>query len=606
MERMGAVVAGKTSAPQEGTIRRPAWRSGKALHAKQSAGDTDPRMVKLLTRVAVVVTLAMGLAFRIWLIFHAPINSDEAVVGLMAIAGLHGHFNAFYLGQVYGGTAETELTSLFFAVIGRTVLAAQVTVVFLSGLCAFLTWRITLRLVPWRSVAAMTGALVWAAPLASVSLSVLFYGFRGVTLACGLFALLLALRILDGQRSLIDFGSVGVAIGVGWWSSPEIVYYLIPTGLILIGAVVKSTRPRWRMWIPRTALALIAIVVGALPWLWANFHSHFASLQTANFASAPSDFESRLDIFYRFVFPTELGVRRGNDLGWIAATLGSWSIAALTVLVVVLLVVTLVLCIARGGRYAAIGLTVLAFPYIYAISPASSVFANARYGVFLPPLLAMVLAVGLCEAVQMATKRGARRPARGADEGPVVVRSIAPAKTLAVASVTMASVVAATLLFSGVTFSQEILQPHAYTPTWGNPNGASVEAVQQLERGGVSAGYADYWVAYKLDFLSENRLVISPIGDDTIRSASIEAEALGSKHTAWLFVPPDKADAGASQFSSPALTVGPDGVSKGWFLERLHRLGVRYRIIPTGVLDAVVPDQTVTPSEFNLPGVVRS
>lgn len=607
MERMGAVVAEGTPAPQDQAVRRPIRQYGKALHARRSAEDPDPRTVTLIARVAVVVALAVGLAFRIWLIFHGPINSDEAVVGLMAIAGLHGHFNAFYLGQVYGGTAETELTSLFFAVIGQTVLAAQMTVIFLSALCSYLTWRITLRLVPWRSVAAMTGALVWAAPLASVTYSVLFYGFRGVTLSCGLFVLLLALRILDGQRSPTDFGLLGLATGVGWWSSPEIVYYLIPAGLILIGALVKSATPRWRTWVPRTMLALMAIAIGALPWLWANFHSQFASLRTANFASAPLSFERRLNLFYRFVFPTELGVRRGNDLGWIAGSLGNWAITAITVLLVALLVVALVLCMARGGRCVALGLAVLAFPYVYAISPASSAFANARYGVFLPPLLAMVTAVGLCEAAQLASKRvRAVRRDRGAEEMPAVVRPLAPTRAIAIASVTMAGVVATALLFSGVSFSQETSQPHAYTRTWGNPNRASVEAVQQLERGGVSTGYADYWVAYKLDFLSGNRLVITPIGDDTIRSAAIEAAALGSKHTAWLFVPPDKANAGASQFSSPARTIGPDGVSKRWFLERLDRLGVHYRVIPTGVLDAVVPDQTVTPSEVGMPGVVRS
>lgn len=608
MERMGAVVSESASAPQPATVPESSERSGKALHARRtlrrerSVKDTDQRTIKVVTGVAVAVTLVLGLALRIWLIFHDPINSDEAVVGLMAIAGLHGHYNAFYWGQVYGGTAETELTSVFFALFGQTVLAAQMTVVFLSGVSAFLTWRIALRLVPWRAVAAMTGALVWAAPFASVTFSILFYGFRGVTLACGLFALLLALRILDGERSLIDFGLLGLATGVGWWSSPEIVYYLIPAGLVLIGALVQTTPPRWRIWVPRTALALLAIVIGALPWLWANVHSQFASLQGASFSPAPSDFKSRLDLFYRFVFPTELGLRRGNDLGWIAASLGNWSITAITLIVVVALVVALVLCMARGGRYVAIGLAVLAFPYVYAISPASSSFANARYGVFLPPLLAMVMAVGLCEAARIASNRlRAFRAARGAEGAPEAARPTSP-----VGAVAMAVVVVAALLCSGISFSQAIGQPHAYTRTWGNPNRASVEAIQQLERGGVSAGYANYWVAYKLDFLSGNRLVITPIGNDTIRSTSIESAALASKHTAWLFVPPHLADAGASQFSSPALTVGPDGVSKRVFLTKLHRLGVSYRVIPTGVLDAVVPDRTVTPSEVGMPGVVRS
>jgi hypothetical protein len=593
------VIAGTAPVHSKSKVRRS---TGDAPVEMRRAPTHRPgaTTVKVITWVTVIVAVALGVALRAWLIFHEPINSDEAVVGLMAAAGLHGHFTAFYWGQAYGGTAETELTSVFFAIFGQTALAAKLTVVFISAACALLTWRITLRLVPVPGVAAMVGALVWAAPFASVSFSVLFYGFRGVTLACGLVVLLCALRMLDGRRSVFDFVLLGLAAGVGWWSSPEIVYYLIPAGLIFVGAIVATKGSQSRVWILGTLVAVPAMVIGALPWFWANLHTHFGSFNSRKFEAVSSlNFGDRLNLFYRFVFPTELGLRRGSDLAWIAQGLGDEPTKLLLAFAVGLVAIALVLCLARGGRATAIALAVLAFPLLYAVSPAASAFANGRYGIFLPPLLAMAFAIGSCEAVRRLSRGRSQIRAARPDRATAPVGRWWPGSTALV----MSGVVLVALLFSTITFSESIGQPHAYTRTWGNPDQDSLAALQGLERGGVSAGYANYWVAYKLDFLSHNRLTLTPIGNDIIRSQPIESRVLASKHTAWLFVPPNKANRGASQFSAPALTIGPDGVPQSTFVARLDRLRVHYRLIQTAVVNAVVPDRTVTPAQLDMPGV---
>ena len=305
------------------------------------------------------------------------------------------------------------------------------------------------------------------------------------------------------------------------------------------------------MWVPGGAIALVAIAVGALPWLWANFHTHFDSLNGATFnvRSRPLDFGGRLNSFFSLVFPTELGVRRGNDLAWIASGLGQPVVKVLTTVLVALVIVSLLLCLARPGRAMAIGAAVLAFPLVYAISPASTQFANGRYGVFLPPLLAMAVVIGLCEAARRLAGRGPVRQPAGGPVQPAVGEGRTSSGTAVVT--VMAGIVLVALLFSVVTFSQATGQPHAFTRVWGNPDRTSLEAVTRLEKSGVTTGYADYWVAYKLDFLSQNRLTITPIGQDVIRSAAIENDVLASKRPAWLFVPPNEANRGASQFSAP-------------------------------------------------------
>jgi hypothetical protein len=564
-------------------------------HSKRTVRNDHSTLVLTITTITVVAAVAVGAFVRAWLIFHTPINSDEAVVGLMARDAAHGHFSAFYWGQNYGGTAETEITALFFLVLGPTALAAKLTVAFLSAVSAVLAWRITRRLVPWPAVAAVTGALVWAAPFSSLNLSVTFYGFRGATLVCGLGLLLVALRILDGRRRVLDFALLGLLAGVGWWSSPEIAYYLIPSGLLLIGALVTSGRPRWRVWIPGSLTALVTVGIGALPWLWANVNSSFSSINQSTFSSGDSHFSiaTRLRVFFGPVFPTELGIRSPSNLAWIVGKVGTGAAGeVLFGVLCAILIVALVLCLSRPGRALAIVAAVLCFPFVYALSPASAAFANGRYGVFLPPLLAMVIAMGTCEAVRRLT-------IRAPDPSPAALARAASRSLAAVAAVAVVA-----LVFCIVSLIQVARTPHTFTTTWGNPDRVTQEVAATLERDGVTTGYADYWVAYKLDFLSQRRLTITTIGDDTNRSYGIRYQVLASKQPAWLFAPmyEDHYPGAGTQFSAPVFAIGPDRVPEGTFLRRLHQLGIGYRVIHTSLVNAVIPDLAITPVEAQMPG----
>ena len=571
--------------------------------APTSPRPTRPTLVTVGVAVTVVAAVVTGVVLRAWLIFHTPVNSDEAIVGLMAREATHGHFFAFYWGQSYGGTAETDITALFFLVFGSTALAAKLAVTTLSGVAAVLVWRITRRLVPSPGVALMTGALVWAAPFATVSLSVLFYGFRGATLACGLGTLLVALRILDGSRRTTDFVLLGLLTGVGWWSSPEIVYYLIPSGLMVIGAVVISAGPRGTVWIPRALLSLAAGAVGSLPWWWANATSGFASLNTSQFASGHRtvSFGGHLSNFFRLAFPTELGLRTPNALAWVVGAWGSTATGAVHAAATAAVIAAVVLCLTRPGRSMAIGAGVLCFPFVYALSPATSVFANGRYAVFLPPLLAMAVVTGAHVAV---SRLAGRRPV--VDLGPErVPRPAVPDRVTTRTTVVVAGVVALCLALTLAGFAQVTGTSDAFTSGWGNPDGPSLAVITSLEKAGVTTGYANYWVAYRLDFLSHSRLTITTIGFDTNRSTSILDTVLASKRPAWLFVPPATArPVGAGiQFAGFPLNVGPDQVPQSTFVATLNRLHIRYRVVHAGLVTAVIPGPAVTPRQARMPGV---
>jgi hypothetical protein len=532
-----------------------------------------PPSVNITVAVVAIGAGSVGLFSRLWFIFHTPTNSDLANVGLIAQNALHGHFTAFYGGQAYGGTAEPYLIAFAFLVFGQTGVVAELVVGALTAAAAILTWRIALRLVSPK-VALLAGALVWTAPAVAIRDSVRVFGFRGVTLVCGLGLILVALQLLDGQRGLARFAALGLLAGVGWWSSPEIVYYAIPTGLLFGAAVVRS--PGWRTWWPGGLVAIGAALVGTMPWIWANVGSGFASLHSGKMSSS-STFGGRLGVFFHYVFPMEVGLRRADSGAWV---LGAVHTLALVV-VMAALVVALLLCLVRGGRALAFALALMAFPILYAISPATWAWQDGRYAGYLVPLLALVLAIGSCEAVK---RVGDPRAA---------------------AAMVMASVVALSVILAVVGLRQLInAESGTFTTGWGNPDTPTLAAISKLEGAGITTGYANYFVAYKLDFLSQGRLKITTAGYENDRSLAINGAVAHSSRPAWLFVPPREATVDGTQFAAPQLIVGPDTVTEAEFTATLHQLGVGYRVVDTGIVRAVIPNKALTPYEAKMPGAV--
>ena len=103
----------------------------------------------------------------------------------------------------------------------------------------------------------------------------------------------------------------------------------------------------------------------------------------------------------------------------------------------------------------------------------------------------------------------------------------------------MSCVVALSVLLAAVGVRQLInLESTSFTADWGNPDGGTLAAISRLEHAGVTTGYADYFVAYKLDFLSAGRLKITTAGFEDDRSVVINRDVVHSNRPAWLFVPP--------------------------------------------------------------------
>ena len=569
-----------------GTVTAPAFaRTGVRTPVRR-------RNHLVLVRIALAIAAGLGIACRLWFLFHEPIDSDEALVGIAAQGIAHGHLTVFFLGSFYGGV-EPYVTAVLFAIFGPSALALKATPALLSLIGAVLTWRIALRLVNERQIAALAGVLFWVAPLAAVWNSTVERGFRGVTMACGLAALLFALRCLDGRYGYLDLAGIGLSLGVGWWSSPEIVYFLVPTGLLLIGAVVVSPAGhRIAVWVPRFIAGLAAIGVGALPWLWVNVPG-FESLRASSFpggqVNANLGYGGRLETFFHHVLPMQMNLvapESAADLFRHPLQLAiQFGFEAVTI-------VALGLCLVKRGRGIAIAAGAVALPFLVALQPGTWYWQDGRYGVYVAPFLVLVLAIGCDEVSALLGRRRQRHRHRRA-------------RLSNLGSYLMCGVLVVSSLLTVISLSQNSswfdLGDHGLLSNWRYPNAPTQHAIARLEAGNVRTAYADYWVAYDLDFLSNGRLAVTTVaGADTNRSQAINRTVEQSHRAAWIFVPRDQIEAGYQQFAGTTAIVGPASMTEVTFIGKLHALGISYRIIDAGLIQAVVPSRSLTPKELGL------
>jgi hypothetical protein len=329
------------------------------------------------------------------------------------------------------------------------------------------------------------------------------------------------------------------------------------------------------------AVTITAALLGALPWLWANVRSHLASLKTSSFPGAAitrqnTGFGGRLHVFFDRSLPVDLDLRR---LPTGTPVLGGGTGTLLAIVVFAVVGVAVVVCLLRRDRATAIGAGVLAFPFIYAAQPGTWYWEDGRYIIFLSPLLAIVLVAAIEPVARLVSSLWSSRP--------VVLGHLAVGLTIAVV------LVAGTLTW--VTYSREnAVTVSSFSANWGDPNGPVDRAVSLLEAHGVRDGFADYWVAYKVDLLTRGAMTVTPAPGDVDRSSALNAVVDHASRQAWLFVPPSELPLGYVQFSGTPVIVGPRAVTPALFLAALARLGIAHRTVDAGILMAVVPDRNVT------------
>ena len=328
---------------------------------------------------------ALGIALRVWILLspRGALDSDEAVVGLMARGILHGRFPVFFPGQGYGGSQEAFLTAPLIALFGMNVDTIRVVTIALWAASAVLVWRVGRRILDERR-AVLAAVLFWIWPTYFDWKSTRAHGFYGSELFLGLAVLLLVLRLREG-RSRRDLVLLGLALGCGLWSSPQVAIVALPT----LGWLVWTRRSIARDW----WIVATAGLAGAAPWLVGNIHHDWYSLHPG---ANEGPWVNHVHNLVVSTLPEALGLRLAWSYEWLGGVAVGLAIYAL------LAGGFLWLVWRRPPRLTPLLLIVLVFPVFYFVSPYTWLESEPRYLTLVMPVFALLIAWAMTNALRTA------------------------------------------------------------------------------------------------------------------------------------------------------------------------------------------------------------
>jgi 4-amino-4-deoxy-L-arabinose transferase-like glycosyltransferase len=193
-----------------------------------------------------------------------PFNADEAVVALMARHTLQGRWPVFFYGQAYMGSLDASLVALGFSIFGQKVVVIRVVQVLLFLGTVYTTMLLT-KLILRSDTAAVFAGLLIALPTVNVTLySTISLGGYGETMLLGNLLLLLTLRIANNPRGARSYLAWGLLGGLAFWAFGLSLVFIIPGFFVVLWKTFNGL-PR-RDGVMRMGVLILAIFIGALPW----------------------------------------------------------------------------------------------------------------------------------------------------------------------------------------------------------------------------------------------------------------------------------------------------------------------------------------------------
>ena len=540
------------------TVDSDAGRSGPRPVASTTSSSGGWASGAYALAAVCALLFVVGVLLRVWLLGNAPMNSDEATAGLVAHSIAHGHTYAFYWGQSYG-SVEPYVLALNFRIFGQSPLILNATPALLALVGSVLVWRIGLRL--FQPAAAVVAAVLsWIWSESSLWNSTREYGLHEVVMVLGLVLVLEALRIVQDARGggadrLFDWAILGAAGGLGFWASPEIVYFAVPAALMV---AVSLRHKSFVAAATRVGFAVGTAFIGMLPWIWAT-----VTRSGSGIPPSPMTYFSRLGTFFSHVLPMILGLRVEGVGLWEGGHV--FGAIAYALLIVFVLGSMLILVVRRRDSWI-LALTLVLYPFLYAAFPTSWFWNDGRYGLSLTPILSLVIAGGLWQMM---------RPRAVAWTGSVLL-VLACVSTL-------------------VAFNDgygAIGKPSELTSFTANPNTEVTALADQLDRLGISHAYAGYWVANDLTFVSNGRITALALDENRNPPGATNT---GAKNVAWIFVPDASVGAVSSQVGS-VTDLQPGALTETQFTDWLQAHGVPYRRHTIRGFDVIVPERNVNPA----------
>jgi hypothetical protein len=221
----------------------------------------------------------------------------------------------------------------------------------------------------------MAAVLFWSFPTAFVWWQTRPMLFYLPTVVLGLTIVLCAQRLNANPSRTAYWLVLGLAAGLGWWTSPHILYFLVPVMLWLLTKRSRSVlRHGW--------IALPAFVIGAGPWLIYNIVHAWPSV--ANLPTINADPLDRLEALFFGGLPIALGTKVPFTEEWIRPILGP--------LVYAIGLGAIVTAVRTTREETQITVWLLTwFVILWALIPAEAYVGSGRYFFFLSPTIALLL-----------------------------------------------------------------------------------------------------------------------------------------------------------------------------------------------------------------------
>ncbi|HVO41125.1 MAG TPA: hypothetical protein VMT34_00815 [Aggregatilineales bacterium] len=421
---------------------------------------------------------AVGLRALVLASGAVSFHSDEAIVGLMAR-----HINAgepipvFFYGQPYMGSLEPLLVAVAFRFLGESVLTIRlVEAAIYLGIMAT-TAILAYRLTGEARIALFAGLLLAIPPVVLTTYTTLSLGGYGEVLLLGN---LLLIGVVEARHSAgrLAWIAIGLAAGLGWWTNALIAVYFVPAiaGLATMPRSSAATTRFQNVW--RMGLAALGFLIGSAPW-WAynlSYEWEAARFLSGGFqasgVSAPGLVDKAFGLVI-FGLPAVLGVR----YPW-AQTY--WP--GLLALVICGLYLVLLILARRQAGLALLWLMIAGFIAIFVLS-GFGIDATGRY------LLPLIVPVTILVAAYLGGQIGRLAGSLGL-------------------------IVILVVNFGG-TLNALATNPPGVTPQFDPstdlPNTDDRAVIDFLKAHDGQYGYATYWVAYRLDFLSGEQITLSPL-----------------------------------------------------------------------------------------------
>lgn len=283
--------------------------------------DDAPFARRWLGWLLLLAPFVVTVGLRLYLIptSRMPLDSDEAIFLLMARHILHGERPLYFYGEAYGGSADSYLTALFYAIFGESITLARLvqTLEYLGGM--LFTYLLAKRLLPGSRFGPMTVLWLMALPPLLMTTWTTPAVLYAVVIMLGAIIAYLGHRLLfeDADRlwAWLLFGAV---CGLSFWTFGILVVYMVPVFLLFLW---RFSRRRLHLYI----LSAAAFFLFSLPW-WVQAVPGLQVVYNPEQPLTLPPFWVRVFAFFTITLPGFIGIRQP----WSPAVL--WPVLAVPVL----------------------------------------------------------------------------------------------------------------------------------------------------------------------------------------------------------------------------------------------------------------------------------